>query len=95
MSGLIAYIELIAFDITAACSYSLNEEEIMEIMNKFYIEVTFLKTISCKVYDEIDLYWKYHSNFPYKEGMPEWEREGLLDYIKEMSIRHQWGVVVD
>lgn len=93
MCGLIAYIEFVSFEITAAYNYSLSEEEIAEIIHTFYTEVTPLTTTTpCMVYDEIDLYWnwEYHSSFPYEQGMPEWYREGLLDYVREMSIRHQW-----
>lgn len=92
MCGLIAYIEFVTFDITSACSYTLSEEEFIEIINQFYIPVSVIKNTPCKEFNEIDLYWNwnYHSSFSYEQGMPEWKREGLLDYVKEMAIRYHW-----
>lgn len=92
LCGVIAYIEHIAFDLTHAHGYAFEESEIIEIVNKFYFEVTRLDAEPLGTYHEIDLYenWEAYAGFPLAEEMPELQRDGLLAYIQEMSVRNKW-----
>lgn len=91
MDGIIAYIQHISWEITHKCCYSLGEEEILEIINKFYTEVKDLDK-PYKSYYEIDLYenWEANASYDFENGMPKFNREGLLEYIEEMSVRNNW-----
>lgn len=91
MDGIMAYIQHVAWDTTHECCYSLGEDEVLEIINKFYTEVKFLDE-PYKSYYEIDLYenWEANAAFDYENSMTEFQREGLLEYIKAMSIRNNW-----
>lgn len=91
MDGIIAYIQYISWEITNKCCYSLGEDEVLEIVNKFYTEVKHL-TEPYKSYYEIDLYenWEANASFDYENGMTEFYREGLPEYIEDMAVRNNW-----
>lgn len=92
LAGIIAYIEFIAFPVTFECDVSLSEEEVLEIVNRFYREVQFLPAPPCQGYVEIDLYenWEALTHYPFDTGIPELHRDGLMAFIKELSIRNNW-----
>lgn len=93
LCGVMAYIQHIAFDLTHKHGYALEESEIIEIVGKFYFDVTLLDDEPLGTYHEIDLFenWESYAGFPLEERMPELHRDGLLAYIQEMAIRNKWG----
>lgn len=91
--GVLAYISHVAFDVTHPLGYSLEESEFIEIVNRFYFDVTLLDAEPLGTYHEIDLFenWESYAGFPLEERMPELHRDGLLAYIQEMAVRNAWG----
>lgn len=93
LCGVLAYIEHVAFDVTHAHEHTLSESEFIEIVAKFYFDVTILDAEPLGTYHEIDLYenWEAYAGFPMEEQMPALRRIGLLEYIQEMAVRNKWG----
>lgn len=93
LCGVLAYIEHFAFEVTHDHEHSLEPSELIEIIGKFYFDVTILDAEPLGTYHEIDLYenWEAYSGFPMVEQMPELHRDGLLDYIQTMAVRNGWG----
>lgn len=93
LKGVIAYIEHIAFEYTNSFSYSLAEKELMEVINEFYADVKYLEDEPNTKFQVIDLFynWERHAVYPYEAGIPELHLDGMLDYIKDLSIRNKWG----
>lgn len=93
LCGVLAYVEHLAFDLTHDHEHSLAESELIEIIGKFYFDVTILDAEPLGTHHEIDLYenWEAYAGFPLVEQMPELHRDGLLEYLHEMSIRNAWG----
>lgn len=91
LMGLIASIEKATIDYTVSKNYSLSAEEVMEIIDKYYMDVTYLEN-GTHVLREIDMFhnYAYHVQFDYEKNMPELHRDGLLDYVVDLSIRNEW-----
>lgn len=94
LEGLMVYIEQEAFEIGQLCGgYALTEQEVMEVVNEFYADVTILSERPRGKCHEIDLFcnWENLTSHPFDDGMPELYREGLFDYLEDMSIRNNWS----
>jgi len=94
---LIVYIEQVAFDFQYKSNryqHTLTEDEIIELIRKFYYEVTILSAAP-DTYNEIDIYvnWEELGHLNLAEMFPELHRDELYSYIEKMAIQNNWAGV--